>query len=91
MQFATSKEVEKYAKYMRNVKRASSILLRLSKKVEENATEKQLQQALNHKKLVRQIQAAERVQNNLDQKHEEISDMILKYFGNEGLDKFNGF
>ena len=91
MQFATSKEVEKYAKYMRNVERAATILLRLTKKVEENATEKQLQQALNHKKLARQIQAAERVQNNLDQKHEEIYDTILKYFGNDGLNKFNGF
>ena len=91
MQFGTSQEVEKYAKYMKSIERAATILLRLTKKVEENATEKQMQQALNHKKLARQIQAAERDQNNLDQKHEEISDMILKYFGNEGLDKFNGF
>ena len=85
MQFATSKEVEKYAKYMRNVERAATILPRLSKKVEENPTEKQLQQAVNNKKLARQIQAEERVQKHLDQKHAETSDMILNYFGNEGF------
>ena len=76
---------------MKNVERAATVLLRLTKRVEENATENVARKAVNHKKLARQITVAEHVQDSLDKKHEEISQMMLKYFGSEGLDNFNGF
>ena len=91
MQVATTSEVEKYSKYMKNVERAATVLLRLTKRVEENATENVERKAVNHKKLTRQITVAEHVQDSLDRKHEEISEIILNYFGTKGLDKFNGF
>ena len=76
---------------MKNVERAATVLLRLTKRVEENATENVARKAVNHKKLARQISVAEHVQDSLDKKHEEISQMMLKYFGTKGLDNFNGF
>ena len=91
MQFATIPELDKYSRYMNNVEKAATILLRLTKNVEENATEKPPQQLANHRKLARQIQVAEKVQNSLDKTHEEVSEMMLKYFGGDGLEKFNDY